>query len=665
MSGISSQIKLVDRMTSPLMSITSALDSVISSLQVVDTNINSSFDTTKINSARVSIDMANAELAEMTNNLNGASNKQDKLNKEIQEGCNNMDSLGDSVVGMVGAYAGFKGLGMLVELSDEMSQIEARLGNIVRAEETVEELQDKIFASAQRSRAEYQGMLDVVSKLGTQASKAFGSNDEIIAFAEILNKGFVLGGADPTAQAAAMYQLTQAMSSGRLQGDEYRSIIENAPLLAQAIEDYMRNVQGATGSMKEWAAEGLLTADVIKAAVFSASDEINAKFESMPMTWGQVWTGITNKLITATQPLLDLISLLAQNWSVLEPIVVGLTTALGLYIGALVLYKTITGAAALISAVQAAATMMQSGATLGATAAQYGFNAALLACPLTWIILLIIAVIAIIYAVIAAINKVTGKTISATGIIVGVLMTALAFVWNLFVAFIDLMLGMVNFLINPWIAFANFFGNLFNDPIGSIIRLFGDMADNILGILETIAKAIDKIFGSNLGGIVSGWRGTLNQKVEDFANEHGNGTYEKIVDELNLDSSSLGLERWNYGDAWDYGYQMGEGIDDKVGKMFGDDSLIGNTFDDLMGNVGDINDNTSAISDSMDITSEDLKYLKDLAERDTINRFTTAEIRIEQTNNNTINSEMDIDGVVDRLTIGVNEAMMKAAEGVH
>jgi len=663
MASISSQINLIDRMSSPLLNITNALDGVISSLQRVDSNINDSFDTGAIDSARRSLDLANKELDEMSQNLTETTNKQNKLNKEIQDGCNKMDSLTDGVVGMVAAYAGFQGISKMVEMSDTMALTTARLDLMNDGLQTTEELQNKIFAAAQRSRGAYQDMADVVSKLGLQAKDAFTSNDEMIAFSELLNKNFIVGGSDSTAQAAAMYQLTQAMASGKLQGDEYRSIIENAPLLAKSIEDYMVNVQGATGSMKDWASEGLLTADVIKAAVFNSADDINAKFESMPMTWGQVWTGIMNEITMAMKPVLSFVNLLAQNWSILEPIVMGVVTALGLYIAALLVYKTITGVSAIVAGVHAAATAMQTGATFAATAAQYGFNAALLACPLTWILLIIIAVIAAIYGIVAAINKVTGSTISATGIIVGALTTAVAFIWNLFLGLLDLILGIINYLVNPWIAFANFFGNLFNDPIGAIVHLFGDLADNVLGIVETIAKALDKVFGSNLASTVQGWRSGLDTMVENVANEYGNGSYEKVANELNLSSESLGLKRWAYGDAWDAGYAFGEGIENTVGGFFGDG--LGGTFDELTNGVSGINENTENISDSLDITSEDLKYLKDLAERDTINRFTTAEIRIEQTNNNNINSELDIDGVVNKLTIGVEEAMEKATEGVH
>lgn len=186
------------------------------------------------------------------------------------------------------------------------------------------ELNKKIYASAMRARAFYTDTAATISKLGLLAGDAFNSNDEMIAFTELMNKNFTIGGASTQEQSSAMYQLTQAMASGRLQGDEYRSIIENAPLLAKAIEDYMRNVQGAEGAMKDWSSEGLLTADVIKAALFSTADEVEERFAKMPMTWGQVWTMASNIAIRALNPLLSAINWVANNISVIGPAVLGL-----------------------------------------------------------------------------------------------------------------------------------------------------------------------------------------------------------------------------------------------------------------------------------------------------------------------------------------------------
>lgn len=669
MASISTSIELYDRVSAPIYKMLGALGNLTSAFESVETSMDGGFDASKIEEARRKTEQAALEVVQLGNEIEENERSQQRFNQQVRQGASDMDGLTNKVMGLVGAYASFQGVQKLINLSDEYVQTSARLNMINDGLQTQAELQDKILASAQRSRAAYTATADTVAKLSLNAKDAFKSNDETIAFAENLNKLFVIAGTEQASIASASLQLTQALGSGVLRGEEFNAVFEAAPNIMQTVADYM---DVPIGKLRGMAQEGQITADIVKNALLSSTDEINAQFESMPMTWGQVWTGIMNELYVASAPILEFISLLAQNWSVLEPIVLGLATAVGLYTAALITYNTIQGITTLAESVRAASQMMATGATFAATAAQHGFNAALLACPLTWIIIAIVAIIAIIYAVIAAINKIQGTTISATGVIVGALMAAVAFIWNLFLGWVDLILACINYLVNPWIAFANFFGNLFNDPIGAIVHLFGDMADNILGILESIAKAIDKVFGSNLASAVQGWRSGLDSKIEAVANEYGNGSYEKVMDNLNLSSEDLGLKRWAYSDAYNTGYDWGAGAEESISNMFG--SFGGEGLGDYSGgydtsqipsNIADTAGNTGAMKDSMDITSEDLKYLRDIAETEAVNRFTTAEIKVEMNNNNNISSDMDLDGVVDYLANGVNEAMEKAAEGVH
>jgi len=469
------------------------------------------------------------------------------------------------------------------------------------------------------------------------------------------------------------------------------------------------------GKIREMASDGEISADIVKAAMLTATDEINAQFEQMPMTFGQIWTSISNYAVMAFDPVLDRLnelansdgfqvmvagvtdalvfvsglvieifnliaqvsSFMADNWSILEPIVLGLATAFGIYTAALVAYNivqgitnVIKGIAAFQSSIHAAALMMESGATFAATVAQHGFNAALLACPITWIIIGIIAIIAIIYMAVAAFNKFAGTSVSATGIIVGVLAVAAAFIGNLFVTLINMIIDVVGIVWNFIATFAEFFANVFNDPIGSIVRLFAGMADTVLGILEGIASAIDTLFGSNLAGAVSGWKSSLAGAVTDLVGD-------AEIKVPRMDTSAMKLDRFEYGAAYDAGYSLGEGIDEAVsnfdiGSIFDsnvpDPSDYANGYDtsSIPGNLASTADNTGAIKDSVEISQEDLKYMRDLAEMETVNRFTTAEIKVDIINNNTINNEMDLDGVVDYLSEGVNEAMEKVAtEGVH
>lgn len=646
--------------------------------------------------------------------------EQGRFNREINQGVENADNLMDSIKGFVAAYATVQTAGKIIELSDTMTQTTARLDLIVDDGGSVEDLQNKIFESAQASRGSYMATADAVSKLGMQASQAFSSNDELIAFTELLNKQFVNAGTSAQGIDSVMLQLTQSMAAGRLQGEELNAVMDNASVIVQDIQRYLQEVQGIDASnIKELASEGVITADVIKNAMFYAADETNAKFESMPMTFGQVWQSFQNTALMAFQTVLNRLNdfansealnafvanaqeamfLLASvvleifdmigaigtfvydNWSIISPIIYGVITALGIYLAYLGIMKAIELATAagkiimcIASYAHAAATGAEASATAAATAAQYGFNTALLACPITWIIVLIIALISLFYAAVAAVNKFAGTSVSATGIICGAFMVAAAFIGNLFVTLINFVIDIFVVLWNFIAAFANFFANVFTDPVGAVARLFFDLVDTVLSLLQSLASAIDTIFGSNLAGAVQGWRDSLSGWVDDT---FGKGT--EVMAQLNADDMHLG--RFEYGSAWDAGYSFGEGIDESIAN-FDPSSLFDTNVpgaDDYanLGNYGsgiggigsgvdDIAGNTGKIADSMDITEEDLKYLRDIAEQEAVNRFTTAEINIDQSGmQNTIKNGMDLDGVIDGLTEGIEEAVNIAAEGVH
>lgn len=641
--------------------------------------------------------------------------EQGRFNREIEEGTNEANSLMQTIKGAVAAYATIQTLSTALNLSDQLTSTTARLNLMNDGLQSTQDLQNMIYLSAERARGSYQATADAVSKLGLMAGDAFGSSEEIIAFMEQVNKQFTIAGTEAAGIDAAMLQLTQAMGSGVLRGEEYNSILEQAPNIIQAIADYM---EVPKGQLKDMAAEGQITADIVKAAMFAAADDTNAKFEQMPKTFSQIWTSFQNTALMAFQPVLqrmneianseafqefvnnaieglsmvagialEIFDLLvgvagavADNWSWLSPIIYGVAAALAVYYGWQLAVNAINAitkgihiAMAIAQMIHAAATGALTAATAAEIAAQNGLNAALYACPIVWIIVLIIALIALFYAAVAAVNKFAGTSVSATGIICGAFMVAAAFIGNLFVTLINFVIDIFVVLWNFIAAFANFFANVFTDPVGAVARLFFDLVDTVLSLLQSLASAIDTIFGSNLAGAVQGWRDSLSGWVDDT---FGKGT--EVMAQLNADDMHLG--RFEYGSAWDAGYSFGEGIDESIAN-FDPSSLFDTNVpgaDDYanLGNYGsgiggigsgvdDIAGNTGKIADSMDITEEDLKYLRDIAEQEAINRFTTAEITIEQTNHNTVSGKMDLDGVVDGLTDAVNEAVDIIAEGVH
>lgn len=686
-------------------------------MQAAVSGLNQIFDelgtvTAEINGATTAQHGFNAAVSAGSTSIQTMRNSQNGFNASVQAGNSSLDDMLSKVKGVVATLAAASGVRNLIGTSDQMAGATARLSLIVDDQNSVESLQQKIFASAQASRGAYLDVMDTVGKLGLTAGDAFTGNDEMIRFAQLMNQNFIIAGASATEQSSAMYQLTQAMAAGKLQGDEYRSIIENAPLLANSIEDYMRNVQGATGSMKDWAAEGLLTSDVIKAALFSSADEIEARFAQMPRTWAQNWTMMKNNALIALQPLYNYIGQLANDPRVLTaineitgaisgiaqiaipvidlivsglvwtgenlewimPLLLGVAAAYVLIHGAMIAYNTVMAISNGLQAVKAARLAMttvaegaQTTATFAATAAQYGFNAALLACPITWILLIIIAVIAAIYGVVAAINHLTGSTLSATGIIAGAFMVAFAFIGNILIAAYNLVVDVFVLIYNLVAEVANFIGNVFVDPIGAVCRLFFGLADTVLGILQALASAIDAIFGSNLAGAVQGWRDSLGGWVDDTF-----GQGEEVMAKLNADD--LKLDRFEYGAAWDLGYNAGAGLEASIGDMFSfDPSSLTTGFDpnsvDMSGYqpaLDGINGNTGSTAASLKNMSEDVAYMRDIAEREAINRFTTAELHIDMTGmNNRFENDMDVDGVIDRFVTGVTEALDVAGEGVH
>ena len=713
MATIRTAIALYDGVTAPLQAMHKAMNIVLNSFEAMQRASGNSVDVSSIQEAREELARAGAAFDSIEQNIRDAGNQQDRFNRKIKDGTTAADGLWSKLKGIAATVGGLAAAKKIIGISDDLASTRARLNLIVDDGGSVTELEKKIMASAQRSRSAYFDTASAIASLGSNAGAAFANTDEIIAFMEQINKSFIIGGASAQGQAAAMLQLTQAMAAGALRGEELNSILENAPGIARAIESYMGI---AEGSIKSYAEQGLITAEVVKNAMFAAADETNAKFESMPKTWAQIWTSMQNKALSIFNPILtkinqianseqftkvtdgiinglagiatvatvilDLLinvaSVVVDNWSWLSPIILGVAAALGVYYGRLLLVRgaelasaAISGTVAVAKGIMAAATMLVTGATWAQVTAQYGLNAAMYACPLVWIIILIIALVALFYAAVAAVNHFAGTSVSATGIICGAFMAALAFIGNIFVALWNLVVDVFVMIYNLVGTVANFIGNVFNDPVGAVVRLFFDLADTVLSVLQALASAIDAIFGSNLAGSVQGWRDSLGGWVDSTF-----GKGEEVMEKLN--ANDLKLDRFEYGAAFDMGYEFGQGVEDTVGGLFdfsAMDSLgaadgldafnLGNTLDGIYGNTGDTAGNTAAMSDALDIAEEDLAYMRDIAEREAINRFTTAEIKVEQQNTNYISQDTDLDGIMDAWANDFATKLDVSEEGVH
>lgn len=639
--------------------------------------------------------------------------EQGRFNQEISAGTQQANELTNTIKRAVAAYVSIQSVGKALNISDELVQTTSRLNMMNDGVQTTAELVNMVYAAAQDARGSFSQMADVVARFGNNAKDAFSSSEEVVAFANLIQKQMTIAGASTQEAANAELQLSQALGSGVLRGDELNSIFEQAPNLIQNIADYL---DVPIGKIREMAADGELSADVVKAAIFSAADDINSKFNEMPMTWGQIWQSMQNTALIAFQPVLQRLNDLANseafqtfiqgaieamatlanillnvfevaasvgafigdNWSIIAPIIYGVIAALGAYLAIMGIVNAITAISAAIDATKAAADALAAGQTFLWTVQQYGLNAALAACPITWIIVLIIALIAIIFAVCNAIAKMTGIANSGFGVITGGVNVVIQFFKNLGLTVANIALGIGNAIA----ALASNMMTAFHNAICNVQSWFYNLLSTALSVIEGICSALNKLpfVEFDYSGISSAADDYAAKASEAAGNKED---YQSISDAFNEGFTTFDAFQDGWAsDAFNAGAAWGDGIADKVSNfslsdVFGQTDIpnVGDYtsgFNDAIANsgvgdsIGNIDDNTGKIKDSLDVTEEDLKYLRDIAEQEAINRFTTAEINVDMSGmQNTVNSGDDIDGFMTKLTDSVNEAVDNMTEGVH
>lgn len=643
--------------------------------------------------------------------------EQGRFNQEISAGTQQANELTNTIKRAVAAYISIQSVGKALNISDELVQTTSRLNMMNDGVQTTAELVNMVYAAAQDARGSFSQMADVVARFGNNAKDAFSSSEEVVAFADLIQKQMTIAGASTQEAANAELQLSQALGSGVLRGDELNSIFEQAPNLIQNIADYL---DVPIGKIREMAADGELSADVVKAAIFSAADDINSKFNEMPMTWGQMWQSMQNTALIAFQPVLQRLNdlanseafqtfiqgaieamatlanvvlnifelvgtvggFIADNWSVISPIIYGVIAALAVYAAYLGIVKGIEIASAAATAIHSVAMSAKigvmaalTGQTMAATAAQMGYNGALYACPVVWIIVLIIALIAVIFAVCNAIAKMTGIANSGFGVITGGVNVVIQFFKNLGLTVANIALGIGNAIA----ALASNMMTAFHNAICSIQSWFYNLLSTALSVIEGICAALNKLpfVEFDYSGISSAADDYAAKASEAAGNKED---YQSISDAFNEGFTTFDAFQDGWAsDAFNAGAAWGDGVADKVSNfslsdVFGQTDIpnVGDYtsgFSDAIANsgvgdgIGNIDDNTGKIKDSLDITEEDLKYLRDIAEQEAINRFTTAEVTINQTNNNNVSSDTDLDGFITALDDAMGEAIESMTEG--
>ena len=707
MAGINARINLIDSLSGPMQRMIATTENLINHINNVEGAMNNGFDGSIIEDARHQAEVFATQMSNVSSSINEAEAEQQSFNNSVNSGSSAMGGLVGKAIAIASAYMG---IGKLMNMSDEITLTTARLNMMNDKVQTTPELLNMVYQSAQNARGSLTDMTDVVARFGNNAKDAFSSSREVVDFANLVQKQMTIAGAGTQEASNAMLQLSQALGSGVLRGDELNSIFEQAPNLIQSVATYM---DVPIGKIREMAQEGKLSAAIVKNAIFADADNINAKFEQMPMTWGQIWTMMSNAATMKLQPLLEKINSIAnspqfqafaanavnavglianalmglidlggqiadffvQNWSVIEPIVLGIVGALVIYNSVLAIGAVIQGIIAVATAAHAALTGAWSLATFAATAAQSGLNAALLACPLTWIIGLVIALIAIIFAVANSIAKTSSVANSGFGVITGGINVVMQFFKNLGLLVADIALGITNAIL----ALASNMGTAFHNAIAGIQSWFYDLLSTALSVVAGIAEALNKLpfVDFDFSGISNA---ASDYAAKSKAAAESKQEYQDVGQAFDEGMSTFDVFQDGWSDkAFKAGAKWGDGVSDKVsstidGFMKSNGGVdTSNMFNGggytasatVPSDVSNIAKNTKKASDSLDITNEDLKYLRDIAERDVINRFTTAEIKVDMTNNNNIASSADLDGLISDLTERATGALSMAAEGVH
>ena len=652
--------------------------------------------------------MANGALGEMTENLGRLvtltqeNNSQfvamnaniERMGQRMQTSTSQAQGLTSMLKKAAAAVGGIAAVKKVFDLSDELTNTTARLNLMNDGLQSTEQLQQAIFASAQRARADYSATADVVAKLGQRAGDAFSSNGETIQFAENLNKLFVIAGASQQEVSSASLQLTQALGSGVLRGEELNAVFEAAPNVIQTIADYMGVPIGQIRSM---AAEGEVTADIVKNALMGATDEINEQFNSMPTTIAQTWTSIKNQALMAFQPILQQINetfnsskfqkftksvvsaistvtgvamtafswlsnigaFIYDNWFWIEPVVWAVVAAFVAYNVVQAITTGLIKANAFANDLKAAADARAAGATFLETVAQKGFNAALLSCPITWYVAGIGAIVGAIVGGLAiftgAMNKAHGLTLSFAGMAGGCLFTLIA-------AFQNAGLGIANVFIGIWNWLESLGQNIFAvfyNAITGVQEWWYNLLSTVLNVVAGICEALNKIpfISFDYSGITAA--------ADEYAQKAAKASNNKLEYADMGNAFDKGFNTFDYvnlGDAFSRGYEWG---DNTWGN---NDSATDFNYDpdDFIFDPDGSADNPlhAEVDNDVNIAEEDLQLLRDIAEARFVQNFVTLTPTVQVTGN-TINEKTDIGTIVDEIEYRLTNEVAASAEGIY
>lgn len=569
----------------------------------------------------------------------GASKRTDDFNDSLKRTEAATARASNGLSQFIKTAVGFAAVKKGMDLADTYTNTNARLGMITNSLAEQRSLQNDIFAAANRARGSYTEMASAASKMRMLAGDSFGSNQEAVAFTELLTKSLKVSGAGTAEQNSAFLQISQAMAAGRLQGDEFRSVMENAPMVADAIAQYMGK---SKGELKELSSQGLITADIVKNAMFQAAGDIEEKFNTMPMTFRDVGTMMLNSFLETFGGGFEKVSGMLNSSSfgqILDGWNAGLSFVSGGFnklVDAIVaggpIVQTFFSVAIIMAGLWASKMFLAAGATMLAH----------------WPLLLIVGVIGM---VIMALNS-AGVSFSTT----------FSFVGGLLGTFYALGYNIVASLWNLFVSFAEFLANVFTNPLASIVNLFVNMSISVLNVIKSIAEAIDAVFGSNLAGAV----GQFISRGQNFADGFKDSNYVSL-DAFRMDSKSTvgaiqgglnaGKALGGFVDNWNFSGISG--INPDAGGM--DYSQFFTT-----GNPAVVKGTGKGGAVKVEADSEDIEWMRKLAERDYVARIAqntlAPNIRVEFSG--PITKETDTDSVMTHVVNELKDIIATAPEGV-
>lgn len=721
MGTIRSQMALNDGMSAVLKKITRSLDTTISAFEEMQKASGKSMDTKLLKSAHTMLAQCNDEIDQMADEYERAQKQQQRLNDSIDKGTASAGGLLKKIAGIAGAYMSLSAVKGLVTdsmgLADTQIGVQTQLKTVTRNMGTGD-YYDQILQKASdiQGRGMYgdEAMIAGAGELATY----FTDGDAILSMMDTLTNyaAGMSGGGEVDSKAMTDYATglgkimvgsfdamaqkgfeftdvqkkiiegtaTEKQIAEEL-GDEYvnlsndmqaaaviGSVIDEGwsglyDAMSQTPEGQIIQFKNTLGDLKETIGAGLYPAVLNFMSLFQENLPQIQEFADL---FVQGIGRIINFLTQAANKALEFASTVQDNWSIIEPIVLGIVAALTAYAIISGIVAAVNGAHALSEGMKAAAQMMATGATLAETAAQHGLNAALLACPITWIVVGVIALVAAIAAVCSWIAKTTGIAATGFGVITGGINVAIQAVWNAMLVVANVAIGIWNALS----ACCSNIGTAFHNVIANVQGWFYGLLSTVLTVVSGICAALNKLpfVSFDYSGITAaaeeyaGKSAEAYGSVEEYTNvgdafKSGMGTFDTFKDGWASDAFAAGS-------AW------GDGVADKVSGLFDyeagtiDDFVTdtGYAMDGIGSDTADIADSTGGMAKSLDVSNEQLQYLRDIAERDAINRFTTAEVKIDMTGmNNRIEGSADLDGVISQLTDGFAEALVTAAEGVH